>query len=289
MNEALERMLERYACRSLGEYTRALREILQEISLLGLWRSKFFEQAAFYGGTALRVLYGLDRFSEDMDFSLLGPKQGFEIAKYTKALEAEMRSYGFKVRVEHKRKAAGSAIQSAFLKTDTLRQLLVIRADEDVISQLPKGKLLKIKMEVDTDPPPSFSTEMKTLLRPIPFSVRTYTLPNLFAGKMHACLCRRWGRRVKGRDWYDMVWYVAHYPELHLPHLEQRMKQSGNLDRNERLSSGAFLERLHNKIEELDVDQARKDVEPFVQNPDALALWSKAFFHEVAKKIVLKA
>ena len=285
MHEALAQMISKYECRRLEDTVRALREIMQEIALLGLWRSKFFENAAFYGGTAMRVLYGLDRFSEDLDFSLLKPMRQFNIAKYLAALQKELEGFGFDVRAEQRNKAIKSAVQSAFLKANTLNQLLVIETAEEIMHEVPRGQVLKIKLEVEADPPPGFSTQTKYLLQPIPFAVRAYALPDLFAGKMHAILCRKWKIRVKGRDWYDLVWYAAHHPELHLSHLEQRMRQSGHWESNEALSAESFDTLMHNAIERLDVDQARREVEPFVSNPDSLEIWSRDFFRDVATRI----
>jgi predicted nucleotidyltransferase component of viral defense system len=285
MHEALAQMISKYECRRLEDTVRALREIMQQIALLGLWRSKFFENAAFYGGTAMRVLYGLDRFSEDLDFSLLKPMRQFNIAKYLAALQKELEGFGFDVLAEQRNKAVKSAVQSAFLKANTLNQLLVIETAEEIMHEVPRGQVLKIKLEVDTDPPPGFSTQTKYLLQPIPFAVRVYALPDLFAGKMHAILCRKWKIRVKGRDWYDLVWYAARHPELHLSHLEQRMRQSGHWESNEALSAESFDTLMHNAIERLEVDQARREVEPFVSNPDSLEVWSRDFFRDVASRI----
>jgi predicted nucleotidyltransferase component of viral defense system len=285
MHEALAGMLAKYESDRLEDTMRALREIMQEIALLGLWRSKFFEKAAFYGGTAMRVLYGLDRFSEDLDFSLLKPMSDFDIANYLAALHKELEAFGFDVRFEQKNKAVESAVQSAFLKADTLNQLLVIETAEEIVREVPRGQVLKIKLEVDTDPPPGFSTETKYLLQPIPFAVRAFALPDLFAGKMHAVLCRKWKTRVKGRDWYDLVWYAANHPQLHLSHLEQRMRQSGHWKNNEALSAEAFKKLMHDAIERLPVDQARREVEPFASNRDSLEVWSRDFFKDVASRI----
>jgi len=287
MNDAILRMLDRYQRRSVGDYVRALREILQEVALLGLWRSKFFEKAAFYGGTALRILYGMDRFSEDLDFSLLKPMPDFDLSRYVGALEREIRSFGFEVSVTRREKRAESPVQSAFLKADTLKHLLVIETAEEIARQIPRGQVMKIKIEVDTDPPPGFDTETKFLLHPIPFSVRAFVLPDLFAGKMHAVLCRQWKSRGKGRDWYDLVWYAAYHPQLHLSHLEKRMIQSGHLKEDEHLTREKFLALTSKAIEKLNVEQARKEVEPFVKNPEALEVWSKEFFQDVAGRIVL--
>lgn len=285
MNDAVRRMLGRYERKTTGDSVRALREIVQEIALFGLWRSKFFDKAAFYGGTALRLLYGLDRFSEDLDFSLLAPTPTFEISRYGDALQAELAAFGFDVRFETRAEPTERAVQSAFLKTDTLQQLLVIGTDRTSIADLPRGQVLKIKLEVDTAPPPGFGTEVRYLLQPVAFPVRAYVLPDLFAGKMHAVLCRKWKDRVKGRDWYDLVWYVTRHPQLHLAHLEQRMRQSGHWQSAGPLTSEVFSGLLEQAIENLNVDQARKEVEVFVQDPGSLAVWSREFFRDIVRRI----
>ena len=285
MHEAVTRMLAKYEPKSVDDSVRALREIIQEVALLGLWRAKFFEHAAFYGGTALRILYGLDRFSEDLDFSLLTPSPDFNLGRYTASLEEELQAFGFNVRVEMVDKAVESAVQSAFLKANTRNELLVIEAGEELTGQVATGQVLKVKIEVDTDPPPGFSTQTRYLLQPIPFAVRSYSLPDLFAGKMHAILFRKWKNRVKGRDWYDLVWYAANHPHLNLAHLEQRMRQTDHWNGDKNLSPVVFTDLLFEAIDRLDVNQARKDVAPFVKNQQMLALWSHDFFQDVASRI----
>ena len=285
MNEAIRQMLAAYEIRTVGDSLRALREIMQEIALLGLWRSKFFEKAAFYGGTALRVLYGLDRFSEDLDFSLLRKGQDFDLADYSEALKRELASFGFSVEIESRIKPASAAIQSAFLKADTRTQMITVEFDKGLIEKVPRNQVLKIRLEVDVDPPPGFATEVRYLLRPIPFSVRTFSLPDLFAGKMHAVLCREWKSRVKGRDWYDLVWFAAYHPELHLAHLEQRMRQTGHWTVSASLTEADVRDLLTKRIEKVDIDQIRREVEPFVKDAAALAIWSKEFFRDVASRL----
>ncbi|MBN1270324.1 MAG: nucleotidyl transferase AbiEii/AbiGii toxin family protein [Kiritimatiellae bacterium] len=283
MNDAIREMLARYACRTRDDYIHALREILQELALLGLWRSKFFEHAAFYGGTALRVLYGLDRYSEDLDFSLLKPDPGFSLAGYGEALRREMMSFGFDVAFEHRKRT--TAIESAFLKTNTVRQLVVVEAEPDLLEGAHARQVLKIKLEVDTDPPGGFETESRYVLQPVPFAVRAYSLPDLLAGKMHAVLFRKWKTRVKGRDWYDLVWYAARHPSLHLRHLESRMRQSGDFEGPQPLDRDGLMKRLQDAVEQLDVEKARREVEPFLRNPESLTLWSKPFFRQVIERI----
>ena len=285
MNEAIRQILAAYEVRSLEDSLRALREVMQEVALLGLWRSKFFEKAAFYGGTALRVLYGLDRFSEDLDFSLLEKSEHFVLANYCEALKRELASFGFAVEIESKLKQAGAAIQSAFLKADTRTQMITIEFERGLVLQVPRNQVLKIKLEVDTDPPPGFSTETRYLLRPVPFAVRTFSLPDLFAGKMHAVLCREWKSRVKGRDWYDLVWFAAYHPELHLSHLEQRMRQTKHWSGTSPLTEADFRGLLARRIDRVAIDQIRREVEPFVKDSASLALWSKEFFLDVATRI----
>ncbi|MBN1868509.1 nucleotidyl transferase AbiEii/AbiGii toxin family protein [Candidatus Sumerlaeota bacterium] len=285
MQEAISRMLAKYESRTLDDTVRALREIIQEVALLGLWRAKFFERAAFYGGTSLRILHGLDRYSEDLDFSLLEPRSDFDLGRYVASLEEELMAFGFDVRVEMIDKAAQTAIQSAFLKTNTRNKLLVIETPKEIVQKVPRGQVLKVKFEVDTDPPPGFVTETRYLLNPIPFPVRTYTLPDLFAGKMHAVLCRRWKNRVKGRDWYDLVWFAANHPRLHLTHLKQRMRQTGHWTESAPLSPEAFRSTLNEAIDRLDADQARREVAPFVKQQENLAVWSREFFRDVSRRI----
>lgn len=287
MNDAIKTMLEAYNCRTRDDYENAAREIIQEVALLGLWRSKFFEHAAFYGGTALRVLYGLDRYSEDLDFSLLTPNPDFRLGAYGNSLQREIRSFGFHVSFEQPTRPPGrrTAIESAFLKTNTLRELMVIEADPGILKGLHPDKQLKVKVEIDTDPPPGFQTENQYLLQPIPFSVRVYTLPDLFAGKLHAVLCRRWQTRVKGRDWYDLVWHVGRRTPLHLSHLEARMRQSGDHSAPSPLSRSALVDRLRDAADELDVSQARTEVGRFLRDPRAVEVWSNDFFRRIADRI----
>lgn len=285
MNDAIKVMLDRYNCNSVNDYENAMKEIVQEITLLGLWRSKFFEKAAFYGGSALRILYGLDRFSEDLDFSLLKKDPGFSLANYCRAVEDELKGLGFSVVVEKKVKQSETNIESAFIKGKTLKNMIVIDAPGSTRKKIHSGKVMKVKLEVDVDPPGDFQTEARYLLQPVPFSVNTYTLPHLFAGKMHAILCRSWGMRVKGRDWYDLIWYAGRGQSISLKHLECRMKQTGHLEVNEFLTEALMKERLRERIGTIDFNNAKKDVENLLKSPSSLELWSEEFFRDVCKKI----
>ena len=285
MNDAVGIMLDRYNSKSINDYENALKEIIQEIALLGLWRSKFFEKAAFYGGSALRILYGLDRFSEDLDFSLLKKDEDFSLTGYLKAVENELKSLGFFVTVKEKKKGFKTNIDSAFIKAGTLKNMIVVDIPESMRKKIHSGKAMKIKLEVDTNPPCDFNTKAEYLFQPVPFSVNTYSLPHLFAGKMHAILCRSWGNRVKGRDWYDLVWYAGKDIPVGLKHLESRMKQTGHLEANELLTEKILKQKLMEKIECTDFNNAAKDVLNFLKDPSSLELWSEEFFRIICKKI----
>lgn len=290
MNQAVIAMLAKYPRRSVDDHVNALREILQEIALCGLWRGKFFERAAFYGGTALRILHGLDRFSEDMDFSLLRPEAPFDLNPYCAAMAEELGAWGFPPRITIKEKTSESAIESAFVKLNTREVLLSIQAGEKLVGAVHANQVISIRFEVDTDPPPEFTTETRFLLQPIPFSVRAYAPSSLFAGKMHALLCRGWNSRVKGRDWYDLVWYVGRDIPLNLGHLEARLRQSGHLAPDALpLNEIGLRKLLTEAIATLDVAQARTDVERFLLNPATITVWSKEFFEAVADKIRIEA
>jgi predicted nucleotidyltransferase component of viral defense system len=281
MNEAIVTMLKKYNCDTTDSYIQALREIMQEITLLGLYRGKFFEHAAFYGGTALRILYGLDRFSEDLDFSLLKTDKTFDLDTYSGFIEREMAAYGFTVSVEKKSKTIHSQIQSAFLKADTAHELLVIEAGESLVSQINHNQKIKIKIEVDTTPPLDFTTDVKYLLLPTPFSVRAFSLPDLFAGKMHALLFRRWQNRVKGRDWYDFVWYLTNHPQINLKHLKARMIQSGDWELNDNLTLDRLKQLYLKTLETTDIELAKQEVMPFIKEPEKINIWSKDFFKAI--------
>jgi len=278
-DEKIEQMLKRYELNTIHDHENALKEIIQEVILLGLWRSKFYEKAVFYGGSALRILYKLDRFSEDLDFSLIAPEKGFDIKKYLGAVKSELELWDFEVSTEEKNKRNESTIDSAFIKANTLIHLLKI----DVNLKTHKNAVMKIKLEVDQDPAIGFASELKYHLHPIPFTIKTMALPSLFAGKMHALLCRTRRTNIKGRDWYDLIWFVKNNIPCDLYYLKNKMAQTGHIDVSEALTKEKLIEFLSGKIKEIDFDLAKSDVEPFLKNlgqREELSLWSDAFFSD---------
>lgn len=263
----IEQMLGRYPIEARND---ALREVMQEIALAGLQRAGFFDKAAFYGGTCLRIFHGLPRFSEDLDFSLRVPDVNFSLEPYFRSLKEEFSAFGFEVDISARKKV----VVSAFLKKGT--------SIYDV--QVAGQQVLKIKFEVDTDPPAGFATEERLLVQPYSFYVKCYALPDLYAGKLHALLFRRWKNRVKGRDWFDFEWYVRNSMHLNLAHFEERARHSGHWQ-GERLSEKDLRLMLKARIESLDVAQAKQDVLPFVRSASALDIWSIPYFMDLLDKV----
>lgn len=282
MDLALRGMLDRYRPRTLADHQNALTEIVQELALLGLWRAKFFEHAAFYGGTALRIFHSLPRRSEAIDFSLLRSDRVFVLEPYLEAVRTELAAFGFSFRVERRTKRLSTAIESAFIKGGTRINLAYIGAPDYLHERLPELQQVKIRIEVDTDPPPLAEYEVLTRLTPIPFQVRLFDLPCLFAGKLHALLCRNWKSRIKGRDFYDFIWYLGRQVPCNVRHLQARMTQTGHLRPGDHLDGVQLRQLLRQRFEQVDFEQARRDVRPFVGDPAELAMWDAGFFRSLA-------
>jgi len=275
----IKEWLDTYKPANKEEALSALREIMQEIALAGLQRAGFFEKAAFYGGTALRIFYGLNRFSEDLDFSLLEVNSAFTLEKYMDAVIAEFEALGMNVSITEKNKAQKTNIESAFLKSETIWKELIL---EDIIPQsgLDQKANIKIKIEVDTEPPLGFETEEKLLLKPFSFYVKCFTISDLFAGKMHALLFRKWKNNVKGRDWYDMEWYIKKGVALNLRHFVLRAVDIGDWPK-ETITQDEFMELLHAKIDEVNLDRVKDDIVRFIPDPKVIAVWSPKYFHDL--------
>ncbi|MCX6195067.1 MAG: nucleotidyl transferase AbiEii/AbiGii toxin family protein [Flavobacteriia bacterium] len=216
----------------------ALREIMQEITLAALSRTDFFEKAGFYGGTALRIFYGLDRFSEDLDFSLMEVDEAFTLEPYFSAIHTEFESLGIKVSIKEKEKLQQSSIESAFLKTETIWKELVL---VDVVKRL-------------------------------------------FAGKLHALLYRKWNNRVKGRDWYDLEWYIKKGIPLDVDHFLYRAKDTGDW-KAEKISREEIIELLLDKIDSVSFSNIKEDVVRFIKDDKVLSIWSTSYFKDLVENM----
>ena len=270
-NDIYNNMLSAYDLSTEQQKRNAIFEVNQQVILAGLYNGGFFNTAAFYGGTCLRIFHGLQRFSEDMDFSLLAPDDKFDFTKYFQPIIDTFAIVGREVEIKKKDKKSFGKVESAFLKDNTDVYDVSFQTD----------KSIKIKIEVDTQPPLKFSTEQKLLLQPYSFMTRCFTLPDLFAGKMHALVYRAWKNRVKGRDWYDFEWYVRHNIPLDFTHLAERALQFNN----EVIEQNSFIAKLKEKLASANISQVKNDVLPFVRNPIELDIWSNDYFLQLADMI----
>lgn len=283
MNTVIEEMLKSYQVDNIYDRKNAMKEIMQEIVLCGLSRARFFKEAAFYGGTALRIFYGLDRFSEDLDFSLEQINLDFDLCSYFPVLEKEVKAFGLNVEIQEKQKTKDSNIRSAFLKGNTKEHLLLFYADERVVGSVAKNEVVKIKFEVDTNPPAFATYEHKYRLLPVPYEIRLYDMPSLFAGKIHAVICRGWQSRIKGRDLYDYIFYLSKAVTVNQKHLRARLIDSGYISENQECTLEEIKTMLKNRFDSIDFLQARKDVEPFIRDTSVLDIWSSDFFKQITE------
>jgi predicted nucleotidyltransferase component of viral defense system len=279
----IKEWLDEYNPQNEAEILSAMREIMQEITLAALSRTDFFDKAAFYGGTALRIFYGLDRFSEDLDFSLLEANPNFSLEPYFIAIVSEFESFGIQVSIREKEKKSKTAIESAFLKSETIWKELVL---EDIVKQtgIKSNRTIRIKIEVDRLPPLDFETEQKLLLRPYSFYVKCFNRSSLFAGKMHALLFRKWKNRIKGRDWYDLEWYIRKGIPLDINHFFQRAKDTGDWT-NDTISQEQILQLLYDKLNFISIEQAKIDVIRFIADDKKIAIWSKPYFLDLIEQM----
>lgn len=281
MNAAIEQMLKVYDIENLYDRKNAMKEIMQEIVLCGLSRAGFFKKAAFYGGTALRIFYGLDRFSEDLDFSLETADLSFDLTEYFPVLEKEVRSFGLKVDIVEKEKTKDSHIRSAFMKGNTKEHLLLFYADEQTARNVARSEVIKIKFEVDVNPPRYAGFERKYRLLPAPYEVNMYDMPSLFAGKIHAVLVRAWQSRIKGRDLYDYVFYISRGTPVNMRHVRERLVDSDYMTEQVPFSVDELKRMLCERFDTIDYVQAKEDVEPFIHDVSMLNFWSSDFFKQI--------
>ena len=272
MIELLQERLARYKAPDALAEEQALKEILQELILYALWRNGFFDVAAFQGGTSLRILYELPRFSEDMDFILIKPDESFEWHSVLPGVEQVLLEFGVTVEMTDRRESEG-AVRRAMLKNDSLGGMLELGFEDDA----PRRKL-RVKLEIDTNPPAGSSWERHFHDFPTDFLVISQDLSSNFALKMHALLCRPC---LKGRDWFDYLWYVRRGVAVNLGHLEHAIEQYGPwAGEGVRVDAAWLKQALARKIDEIDWTRAAADVEPFLAETErhSLELWSRELF-----------
>lgn len=285
MNNIIEQMLSKYEIKNTNDEINALKEIIQEIVLSGLSRGNFFDEVAFYGGTALRIFYKLDRFSEDLDFALVSPNKEFDLSKYFSYVEKELKAYGLNLEINTKQKSIDSNITSAFLKGDTLEHILKFFPNEENNKYSSLFKDIKIKFEVDINPPRGATYEEQYKLLPSPHQIKLYDKESLLAGKIHAILCRGWKTRTKGRHLYDYVFFLANETKVNIELIRNKLIESNFIEKNTEFNIDILKEMLINKFNEIDYQDAKEDVKPFIKDVNSLNIWSKEFFVSITEKL----
>ena len=279
MIDLLRKRLQRHSATNAVQEEQALKEMLQEIALYALWRGGFFEVAAFQGGTSLRILHGLPRFSEDLDFILLKPDPAFQWSHYFDTLTEVLAQFGVRCDLSD-RSRMDNAVRQALLKDNSIgRQLDLSFFDADT------PRKLKVKLEIDTRPPAGTGTRWHYLDFPVDFEVCAQDLPSNFALKLHALLCRPY---LKGRDWFDFAWYCKQETRPNLPHLAHALNQAGPWqDQHPPVDAQWLVAALHTKIKTIDWSLAAQDVAPFLpaREQASLRLWSERFFADKVKHI----
>lgn len=285
MNNVIKQMLSKYEIKNTNDEINALKEIIQEIVLAGLSRGNFFEEAAFYGGTALRIFYNLDRFSEDLDFALITKNENFSLDKYFIYIEKELKAYDLNLEINTKQKNIDSNITSAFLKGNTLEHILKFFPNEEDKKFSSILKSIKIKFEVDTDPPNGATYDIQYKLLPSPHQVKLYDTSSLLAGKIHAILCRSWLTRTKGRDLYDYIFFLANDSSVNIELIKNKLVKSNYIKKDSDFNISILKELLIKKFNEINYTDAKEDVIPFIKNIDNLNIWSKEFFINITQKL----
>jgi len=272
--------LKEYAPRTQREELNALKEIFQEIALCALSRADFFNLAAFQGGSCLRIVHKIRRFSEDLDFILFEPDKKFVWEPFLKTLQQEFTLYDLKFEVVD-RSRADKAVKAAFLKDTSFGKIFVFTHTRGPADQ----QVIKIKLEVDTNPPAGSDVEKRFVDFPYAFSIVTQDLPSLFASKCHAILCRRY---AKGRDWFDFAWYVSKGITPNYIHLTHAINQEGPWKGQGELVTREWLgAALTEKIKTIDWASAKGDAENFLRVPEreSLKVWGQEYFGSLVKRV----
>ena len=278
MNDLIQEKLKDYNCQSQEDEENALKKITQELALYCLMKTGFFEKASFQGGTCLRIVYGQKRFPEDLDFALLYPDVNFDINSYLMQMAEMMKVYGYQIEIRGE-DHANHNVRSRLIKDDSINKLLYLKHHADY------RKKIQIKIELDVNPPGEASFEINYLDFPTDFMIKTMDIPSLFAGKCHALLCRNY---VKGRDWFDYLWYLKRETKINFLMLKNALFQFGPWkNQNIEINLDWLITELENKIIQIDWQEAKKDVERFLRSDqmDELTLWSRDFFLKKTKKI----
>ena len=286
MDRIVKKMLDRLAPSTLFEVKTGIRQVAVEIILCALSRSGFFKLAALNGDTARRIQYGLDGFSHTLEFSLLKPDPGFRIEKFLPVIEKELRSYGLNFQSELKDNGKDSFFSSAYLYGNTEEHMLMLCDDKELAESVSDTDRIKVKIEVDTDPPlyAGYDTVKREL--PVPFEVYTYDLPSLFAEKIDNTICRIWNSRTRGWDLYDFDFYMKKGQPVNLKHLWSSLLYSGYVEAREDMTLDEVKANLCYRFKEVNYERAKIDLLPFIDDKESLDAWSAEYFCGISEALI---
>lgn len=285
MKSSLDEMINQYNPKTINETKAALREILQSIVLVGLSRGGFFNKAAFYGGTALRIFYGLNRYSEDLDFTLKEKNDDFSLESYLKYVNEVALSYGLELEISTKVKTINTPIESAFAKLNTYQTFINLKLDNKMSRQLHKDEIIKVKFEVDCNPALGFDVESRWLDIPEFATVSVLDEPSLFAGKIHAILCRSYKNNVKGRDYYDFLFYISKKVKPNMTYLKNKLVDTGKIKEEDEFNSNILKEMLVDKFNSIDFNQVKIDASKFLFKNEDLSYYCRDLFIDMLRRL----
>ena len=281
----IEEIIKAYNPKTINDNKAILREIVQSIVLVGLSRTEFFKKASFYGGTALRIFYDLNRYSEDLDFTLNNVDKNFSLAPFIESIKNVALSYGLELEIHIKQKQISTPVESAFAKINTYQTFINLKMNSELAKLLHKDEVIKVKFEIDCEPALGFTTENKWIDMPEFAPVIVLDEASLFAGKLHAILCRNYKNTVKGRDYYDFLFYVRRGISPNLNYLRNKLINTGKINEKDTFNIEVLKEMLIKRFEQVDFEQVKNDTERFIINQEDLSTYSKDLFVQMAKKI----
>ncbi len=281
----IENIIKMYKPKTVEETKAVLREIIQSIVLIGLSKGGFFNKASFYGGTALRIFYGLNRYSEDLDFTLNEYEESFSINYYTDKIKEIALSYGVELEIITKIKKVKTPIESAFAKLNTYQAFISLNINENITSILHRDEVLKVKFEVDCNPPTGFNVETKWIDMPEFAPIVVLDEASLFAGKLHAIICRNYKNSVKGRDYYDFLFYTSKRVKPNLKYLKNKLMASGKINEEDEFSLDVLKKMLMERFESVDYEQVKNDATRFVFKKEDLSFYNKELFIQMLDRL----
>ena len=281
----IEEIIKSYNLKNLNDNKSILREIIQSIILVGLSRTDFFKKASFYGGTALRIFYDLNRYSEDLDFTLNYIDENFTIEPYIESIKTIALSYGLELEVNVKKKQISLPVESAFAKLNTYQTFINLKMNDELTRLLHKDEVMKVKFEIDCEPALGFTTESKWIDLPEFAPIIVLDEASLFAGKIHAILCRNYKNTVKGRDYYDFLFYIKRGTSPNFNYLKNKLINTGKISGSDRLDINVLKDMLVSRFEQVDFDQVKKDTERFIIKNEDLSYFCKDLFIQMAMKL----